>query len=181
MCAAIGGDRELCRRLALAYQLHIFQPQRTGHAPVGLWVIRHLFAGDEKSATQACALFNDALGDPIDFPPCRFEIVFGILRRDPALIVEGMRRVNIRFESRWDVKRVRAWYDKQTSPTRRVNRRLPSFNEVLEGDGQTLVSFGWVLSTWALGLLNLARWHGMKSPFDQPKLFSEWIPLELCT
>jgi hypothetical protein len=43
-----------------------------------------------------------------------------------------------------------------------------------------LMDMNWIISPYALAYLNVARWRGVTDIFEQPELFSEWIPLSLC-
>jgi hypothetical protein len=55
-----------------------------------------------------------------------------------------------------------------------------TWEQMLTEARRSLVSMKWLLSPYALAYLNIAAWRGTPAAFDQPKLFSEWIPLPLC-
>jgi hypothetical protein len=179
MAAAISGDRELSRELARKYPVPKIVPGATTHSEIRFRALRHILAEDSKGIAEAVK--NLADGYPVDFPPERIEFPIGVACGDVKRLINGMKSINTRFRGIWNPKRVQDWYDKRQARLAERGRAMLPFEKVLDGERSNLVGLRWLLSTWALAFLNIARWHGMKSPFDMPKLFSEWIPLELCT
>lgn len=173
VCAAISHDPVLAKRLAKGYEVNPVDP---------LWgddryvILRHLLAEDDQAASEVAKRLRP--GYPADWPPELIEFPLGVLRRDPKLLAKGLRTLNTRFKGRWDVRRWRARYEKLTSGPR--PRYRGTWDDMLNEVREFLISMKWLLSPYALALLNVAAWRGMASPFDQPKLFSEWVPLSLC-
>jgi len=136
-------------------------------------------AGDERQAAQLTKKLR--AGYPIDFPPPLIEFPLGVVRKDASLLLQGLKALNTRFKGRWDEKSWRQRYEKLLA--KKSGRRFwqpPSWDEFLNQARKDLCSLHWLLSPFALAFLNVAAWRGMKSPFDQPKAFSEWVPLSLC-
>lgn len=179
MAAAISGDRSLARKLARGYPVPKVVPKVTAQFEIRFRALRHVLADDRRAADEAAEHLED--GYPTDFPPDRIELPLGVLRTDPALLATGMKRITTRFAGMWDVDRVRKWYDKRVVAAKSRGRAMPPFEKQLDLERANLIGLKWLLSTWALAFLSAARWRGITAPFDQAKLFSEWIPLELCS
>jgi hypothetical protein len=171
VCAAISGDAALAKRLATAYKLRPYDMDADA-----FFVLRHLLAEDDDAAAEIAKRLRP--GYPADWPPELIEFPLGVLRQDPKLLAKGLRTLNTRFKGRWDQRRWRARFDKITAGPR--PRFRGTWEDMLKDVRRFLISMKWLLSPYALAFLNVAAWRGMTSPFDQPKLFSEWVPLSLC-
>ena len=77
------------------------------------------------------------------------------------------------------MRRWRARYEKITAGPR--PKYIGTWEDMLNEVRSFLINMKWILSPFALAFLNIAAWRGMTSPFDQPELFSEWIPLSLAS
>jgi hypothetical protein len=173
VCAAISNDPALARRLARGYKVNPRDPLNEDNRHL---ILRHLLAGDDSAAAEVAKRLRP--GYPSDWPPELIEFPLGVVNGDPKLLAKGLRKLKARFRSRWDQRRWRAKYRKLTSGPR--PRFRGSWEEMRDEARQFLISMNWLLSPYALAFLNVAAWRGVKSPFDQPELFSEWVPLSLC-
>ena len=173
ICAAISHDPVLAKRLAKGYD---FNPVDPMWGDDRFMILRHLLAEDDRAAADIAKRLKP--GYPADWPPELIEFPLGVLRRDPKLLAKGLRTLNARFKGRWDVRRWRARYEKITSGPR--PRYRGKWEDMLKDVRGFLISMKWILSPYALAFLNVAAWRGMTSPFDQPRLFSDWVPLSLC-
>jgi len=172
MCAAIAGDRDLARQVAQAYQLH--EPhQMRAQFEIREAILRHLLADDDDSAAALTARLED--GYPTGQTPQRIEFPRGVVEKDEALILNGIKTITAKFETMWDEKKYRKWHEKQMA-----RRPKLTWEQVLEDARRDLVSSYWVVSWWAVAFLNVARWRCLESVFSNKKAFSEWVPLELC-
>jgi hypothetical protein len=169
MCAAICGDRDLARKVAAGYQLRS-SDQINSQFAVREGMLRHLLAEDMDQAQALAAKLID--GYPSDFPPERIEFPLGIVNKNVALILEGVKAVTARFKGMWDVKKYEKWHEK--------NARNRPWKQTLDRTRRDLVGMKWVMSLWAVAFLNIAHWHGMDEVFADKSLFSEWVPIELC-
>ena len=94
------------------------------------------------------------------------------------MLIKAVKKMTTSFKGKWDVRKWRAWYKKRKEAGN--NWRLPkSWKECERTTMRDLFNYGWVVSWWALAWLNVARWRGMNDVFEQEKIFSPWIPLEL--
>ena len=95
------------------------------------------------------------------------------------MLSEGLRKLTVSIKSRWTIKRWRDRFERITAGDRPKFRG--NWDDMMKDVRHFLIHMKWLTSPYALAYLNVAAWRGMKSPFDKPKLFSEWIPLALCT
>jgi hypothetical protein len=174
VCAAISGDRDLARRMAKAYKI---RPVPSEPRDVRYRILRHLLAEDDKAA--ALAAKGLSAGYAADWPPELVEFPRGVIKHDAALLAAGIRQLNTRMKGRWTIKQWRDRFERITAGKR--PRFKGTWDDMMKDVRQFLISMKWLTSPHALAYLNVAAWRGMKSPFDKPKLFSEWIPLALCT
>jgi hypothetical protein len=171
--AAISADRNLARRIAKAYKVNDSDPMHDlGH----FVVLRHLLAEDDVAAAAVAKQLRP--GYPADWPPELIEFPIGVVKRDERLLAKGLRTLNTRFAGQWNQQLWHARYKKLNSEPKPRYRR--TFEEMLHEVRRFLLSMNWLMSPYALAYLNIAAWRGMKSPFDRPEMFSEWIPLSLC-
>ena len=172
IAAAISGDLALAQRLAKAYPT---PPVTRG------WfsVLRHVLAGDMTAASIACQSLKP--GYSSDWPPALIEFPQGVVLADPALLVKGLKTLNTRMKGMWGEKKWRTRHEKlKAGAIKRFSRRsAPTWDEMLRGVRDHLVAMRWILGEHALAFLNVASCRGMTSPFDQPKRFSQWVPLSL--
>ena len=172
MAAAISGDLTLAQRLAKAYPT---PPLTRG----SFSVLRHVLAGDMTAASIACQ--NLKPGYSADWPPALIEFPRGVVLADPALLATGLKTLNTRMKGMWGEKKWRTRHEKlRAGAIKRFSRRsAPTWDEMLRSVRDHLVGMRWILGEHALAFLNVASWRGMTSPFDQPKRFSQWVPLSL--
>jgi hypothetical protein len=173
VCAAISGDFTMATRLAEGYQTNDVDPLCEEQRFV---VLRHLLAGDEKAASATAKRLKP--GYAKDWPPELIEFPLGALRRDSKMLAKGLRTLNTRFKGRWDEKVWHARFKNITGGPRPSWRG--SWKQMLNDVRKFLMDMNWIISPYALAYLNVARWRGVTDIFEQPELFSEWIPLSLC-
>jgi ankyrin repeat protein len=109
--------------------------------------------------------------DP-DFAPQRRDLCEGVLRRDAKLIRASLKSINTRFRTVWTIK---------TYATPTKIRRLGNISEMMPKIRDHIHWHHWLISHWAVAWLSYARHLGVKGVFDDPSLFTQWIPWELCT
>jgi len=173
--ATLSGDPDLAFELASHYQVDVSKQDSIVSVREGL--LRCALARDADGEALLAGRLEP--GYPTDFPPQLIEIPLGVIRRDPVMILEAVRKISTKFKGKWDVKKHRAWYDKRqpTNPARKHPNG--TWEQCLARTKDTLVSRGWVFSWWAIAWLELARWRGLGEVFEPShrKAFSEWVPI----
>jgi hypothetical protein len=175
--AAVSGDRDLAKDLAARYQA------RPPHQITAQFAMRestlHLALAEDTAGEQALAQ-KLRPGYMADFPPEMIEFPLGVINRDAEVIVQAIKKHSTTFKGKWDTRKHRAWYDKQLARHPRGFRNPGTWEQCQERTKDALFSHHWVFSWWAIAWLNIARWRGMDAVFENPKVFSEWVPRELC-
>jgi hypothetical protein len=176
-CAAISGDRELAERIASAYPLYPAH-QITNRVEVREAILRHLLAGDDHQAEQLSRRL--AHGYDLDFPQQRIELPQGVVRRNSAKLRVGIKAINTRFNTKWDERPLRNRQERLAAQPRAAWAKKDfEWERFADRARSSLAGLRWLNSTWALAFLNIAAWRGITKIFDQPKLFSRWVPLDL--
>jgi hypothetical protein len=175
--AAVSGDLELARSLTSPFQFPALSKVNRGQ--VRTEILRCALAGDTDGEHRLAALLEP--GYPADIPPQLIELPLGVVGRDPTMILEGVRKIGVRFKGKWDSKTHRAFYDKRQPKT--PDRPHPSgtWEQFVERTKQHLFGLHWIFSWWAIAWLQIARQRGLDGVFDtkNKKAFSEWAPLAL--
>ncbi len=170
--AAASGDRELATMVAATSR-----GQMPSH--VNTAILRTALVGDtEAEKEMASRLKADYTAD---FPPQLIELPLGVIERDPARIVEGVRKIGTRFAGKWDPQKHRAYYEKRQPKApgkRHPNGTWEQFMETTKGH---LFGLHWIFSWWGIAWLQLARHRGLHEVFEAKnrKAFSEWVPFEM--
>lgn len=170
MGAAIAGDMDLAKRVTAPLAAPNSRTLKT-QLYLRDYCLRHALAQDAEAEAKLVAKLKP--GYVAGFPQPLIEFPIGVFKRDAAMVLEGVRKTNTRFKTQWDEKKWRAWYDKPRG------RKSSSWEECLLATKAALFNYNWVLAHWALAWLNVASWRGMDAVFENPKKFSQWIPLEL--
>ncbi len=170
--AAASGDQELASTVVATSR-----GQMPSH--VNTAILRTALAGDAEAEKEMAGRLK-ADYTP-DFPPQLIELPLGVIERDPARIVEGVRKIGTRFAAKWDPQKHRAYYDKRQPKApgkRHPNGTWEQFMETTKGH---LFGLHWVFSWWAVAWLQLARHRGLDEVFEPKnrKVFSEWVPFEM--
>ncbi len=174
LMVAVAGDRDLAHTLAAGYRVPEASVLRADDKYlVRRYILRHALADDRisEAALVGMLLPGYAAGQPqelIEFP-------IAVSRGDDALLQRAVKKTSTTFRGKWDVKKMRAWFEKRAH-----RQSIGTWEQVIERQKLALLNYHWVLSWWALAWLNIARWRGMTSIFQQPKSFSEWVPMALC-
>lgn len=164
--ALMAWDWELAKRIAQGYDL---QPAEPGDTPNHFGLLRQALLGERDNAL--IFLKNVPKGYDPDFPPKQLELVEGVIRGDASLVKKGLATLSKRFKTAWTLK---------TYATPDRLRRLGTLEKMLPSIRSHLIGHQWLLSDWGVAWMSLA-WHcGMKDAFNEPDLFSEWIPRHLC-
>lgn len=132
----------------------------------GLW--RAAILGRTREAME----FLDALPEPRHGnPPQRRELAEGVLRGDAKLVRAGLKATSVRFKKAWTLK---------TWCTPAQLKYYGTAARIVPDVCRRLISHHWLLSNWAVGWMSLAWHRGLTGAFGEPKLFSSWVPWELC-
>lgn len=174
LMAAVAGDRELARTLASGYRVPETKTLRANDKYlIRRYVLRHALAEDR--AGEAALVEMLLPGYAAGLPQELIEFPMAVHRGDEELLKRATKKVSTTFKGKWDVKRIRAWFEKRAH-----QRSIGSWEDVVEQTKSALLNHHWVISWWALAWLNIARWRGMTGVFGQDKVFSEWVPRGLC-
>ena len=166
IAALIAWDFGAARSMANDYHL---QPAVKGAGPNHFAVLREAILGHTDGALAFLENIPD--GYASDYPPARRELAEGVIRRDAKLVKEGLKATSTRFKTAWKLK---------TYCTAAKLRRYGSATAMLPDIYSHLVGMRWTMGDWAIAWMSLAWHRGMKEAFDEPSLFSEWVPWELC-
>jgi hypothetical protein len=170
--AAIAGDFKLARRLARGYKANPFDDESNRHM-----ILRHLLAEDDKSAAALAKGLEG--GSMAGFPPEPIEFPLGVIRNDPKLLLKGVRRVATAAPAMFREDRYRGELRRIAARKSRL-RPTPTWAQTLDSARSMLVFRGWLLPVYAVAYLNVARRRGIPLPFDDARLFDEFVPAELC-
>jgi hypothetical protein len=178
-CAAMSGDADLARRIARSYRT-LTPAQAHVDGSTKYCVLRELLAGREKVASEHAKY--PATGYSIDSPPDRVEFPLGVLRGDAKLVLSGLKAIKTRYQTAWDIGRLKRRHAAVTAQfaARRNLANAPTWDEFANRARQELVGMKWMLSTWAIAFLNVARWRGLNAVFANQSAFCEWVPYTLC-
>jgi ankyrin repeat protein len=165
--ALIAHDFETARAIASAYKL---LPPVQGARANHLGVLREGILGRTELALQHLETIYD--GYSPDFPPDRKEVADGVIRKDAKQIKKGLKAATTRFQTAWKLK---------TYCTPAKLRRLGSVEKMLPKVRSHLINHHWMMSNWVIAWMSLADYLKIKEAFEEPKLFCEWIPWELCS
>jgi len=170
MGAAIAGDMELAKRITAPLAE---SPAAELDAPYAIRdvCLRHALAQDENAEAELIAKIKP--GYMAGFPQPLIEFPLGVFKRDAGLVLEGMRKTNLRYKTKWDTKRWRIWFEKPGI------RKPKTWEACLTESKKAMFNFNWDLARWALAWLNIAAWRSMDEVFESPKKFSQWMPIEL--
>ena len=170
--AAASGDLGLAGTVAATSH-----GQMPSHANTA--ILRAALVGETEAEKELAGQLKAAY--TADFPPQLIELPQGVIERDPARIVEGVRKIGARFAAKWDPQKHRAYYEKRQPKVpgkRHPNGTWEQFMETTKGH---LFGLHWILSWWAIAWLQLARHRGLAEVFEAKnrKVFSEWVPFEM--
>jgi len=178
MFAAVSGKQDLARQAACLYQL---PPSKrlASRDEKRKAILRHALAEDE----TGIGAFIDQLesGYPAGWPPMVIDFPIGVLKDEPETVLAAVKSVSSKFKSKWDLKKLRRAYERRYGPHDGHYPPSVSWEEWHESSKSAYFGDHWVLAWWALAWLNIARWRGMDGVFENEKVFSEWIPYELCS
>jgi hypothetical protein len=170
--AAVSGDPALAKTVATTSR---------GPTPsfVNTAILRCALAGEIGAEQELAEQLKAAYST--DFPPQMIELPQGVIGRDPALIVEGVRKIGTKFSAKWDPTKHRAYYDKRQPKApgkRHPNGTWEQFMETTKGH---LFGLHWIFSWWGIAWLQIARHRGLSEVFEpkNAKVFSEWVPVAM--
>jgi hypothetical protein len=169
--ALLSGEADLATRVVSVGSL-----REPSDDPDPTNMVACLVKGDDAAAEAYVQAFHGAYSDDAETPVQRHELPVGILRRDEGLIASGLRETTARYRAMWDPERYRGytelgldWLDPEDE----------SFEAKLKAVARDLLTFGWVLSDYALACMVLAVRRGLTASLDGPELWSEWVPREI--
>jgi hypothetical protein len=170
--AAVSGDPALAKTLATTSR---------GPSPsfANTAILRCALAGEIGAEKELAEQLKPA--HSADFPPQMIELPQGVIDRDPAKIVEGVRKIGTKFAAKWDPQKHRAYYEKRQPKApgkRHPNGTWEQFMETTKGH---LFGLHWIFSWWAIAWLQIARHRGLSEVFEPKnrKAFSEWVPVAM--
>jgi hypothetical protein len=174
---AVSGDPELAR--ALAKICPALSPPQANRGNIQAGILRAAMAGDTQNEEDLAR--NLQSGYPSDFPPKLIELPLGVIGRDPAIILDGVRKIGTRFKGKWDLKKHREFYDKRKPRNPGTPHRSGTWEQFLETTKQHLFGLHWIFSWWAIAWLQIARHRGLSEVFEPKnrKAFSEWVPFAM--
>jgi len=164
MCA---WDFKTAEKIAGDYKL--MEPVK-GDSVDEVALLIYALRGETREALRILAKRRGAY--PVDFPPERKELAEGVLRKDAKLIHAGMKAINTRYGTVWAVK---------TYATRAKLQRHGTMGAMMPKILNHIHGHNWLVSHWAIAWVSLAGHRRVPGVFDDPGLFTQWIPWELCT
>lgn len=135
--AAVSGNLDLARDVAVLYRAD--PTIQVDPSSVREGILRCVLAGDAEGE----ALLGGRLkpGYPADFPPKLIELPIAVIRRDPAMFLDAVRKISTKFKGKWDPKKHRAWYDKRQSKDRARRHPNGSWEECLARTKRLLLAY----------------------------------------
>ena len=166
VCALMAWDFTAAKTMAESYQL---EPRIGGDKPNRFGLFREAVLGHTDGGLP---FLGRTLEYSTDRPPERHELAEGVIRNDASMVRKGLKTVSSRFKTVWTLK---------TYCTPAKRRRYGSVENILPDIRKHLLSgTKWLLADWAIAWMSLAWHRDIKEAFDEPKLFSHWVPWEAC-